>query len=271
MDNKVEVWLPLRLDPSNRQNRGNHGLYLIGRLADGPEHVRSAGRDHHALRPLGGTVPEDAQAQPQLSPTADGAGAGRDRRQRLARHLGAAGRRRLRAAHRVRQPRQPAARTRRDAAPRVRRARGARRRPVAAAPPVHDRGHGAVARRRRAGPGRGRRGPSAAPGGVPRKPAALGGGVARSDGPGLHAAGVAGDRDRLRPRPAAAPVARLAGGDAEGRRRPRLHRGGAPLGPPRPGDGGSRAGRDAGGRRRADAPHRGQPDATSTPASTARR
>ncbi len=35
MDNKVEVWLPLRLDPSNRRNRGNHGLYLIGRLADG--------------------------------------------------------------------------------------------------------------------------------------------------------------------------------------------------------------------------------------------
>ena len=35
MDNKVEVWLPLRLDSSNRQNRGNHGLYLIGRLADG--------------------------------------------------------------------------------------------------------------------------------------------------------------------------------------------------------------------------------------------
>ena len=35
MDNKVEVWLPLRLDSSNRSNRGNHGLYLIGRLADG--------------------------------------------------------------------------------------------------------------------------------------------------------------------------------------------------------------------------------------------
>ena len=35
MDNKVEVWLPLRLDSTNRRNRGNHGLYLIGRLADG--------------------------------------------------------------------------------------------------------------------------------------------------------------------------------------------------------------------------------------------
>ena len=35
MDNKVEVWLPLRLDASNRKNRANHGLYLVGRLAKG--------------------------------------------------------------------------------------------------------------------------------------------------------------------------------------------------------------------------------------------
>ena len=210
MDNKVEVWLPLRLDPSNRRNRGNHGLYLIGRLADGPDHVRSAGGDHHAVCAMGGTVPEDAQAQPELSPAPDGAGAGRDRRQRLARDLGPAGGGRLRAPHRLREPRQPAARARRDAAPRVCRARRAWRRPVAAAPPVHDRGHRAVAGRRRAGPGRGRRRPSTAPGGVPGKPAALGRGVAGPDGARLHAAGVAGDRDRLRPRPAAAPLARLA-------------------------------------------------------------
>jgi predicted permease len=35
MDNHVEVWLPLGLDPANRQNRGSHFLYLIGRLKDG--------------------------------------------------------------------------------------------------------------------------------------------------------------------------------------------------------------------------------------------
>ena len=35
MDNHVEVWLPAGLDPANRQNRGNHFLYLIGRLKDG--------------------------------------------------------------------------------------------------------------------------------------------------------------------------------------------------------------------------------------------
>ncbi|HEX7085921.1 MAG TPA: ABC transporter permease, partial [Vicinamibacterales bacterium] len=35
MDAGVQVWLPLRLNPENRQNRGNHYLYLIGRLKDG--------------------------------------------------------------------------------------------------------------------------------------------------------------------------------------------------------------------------------------------
>ncbi len=35
MDNRTEIWLPLGLNPANRQNRGNHSLYLIGRLKDG--------------------------------------------------------------------------------------------------------------------------------------------------------------------------------------------------------------------------------------------
>ena len=35
MDNRTEVWLPLGLNPANRQNRGSHFLYLIGRLKDG--------------------------------------------------------------------------------------------------------------------------------------------------------------------------------------------------------------------------------------------
>ena len=35
MDNKVELWLPLQLNPANRQNRGSHFLYLVGRLKDG--------------------------------------------------------------------------------------------------------------------------------------------------------------------------------------------------------------------------------------------
>jgi predicted permease len=35
MDNRTEIWLPLGLNPANRQNRGNHYLYLIGRTKDG--------------------------------------------------------------------------------------------------------------------------------------------------------------------------------------------------------------------------------------------
>jgi putative ABC transport system permease protein len=34
-DSHAEVWLPLVIDPANRQGRGGHFLYLIGRLADG--------------------------------------------------------------------------------------------------------------------------------------------------------------------------------------------------------------------------------------------
>lgn len=34
MDSHAQVWLPLGLNPANRQNRGNHHLYLVGRLKD---------------------------------------------------------------------------------------------------------------------------------------------------------------------------------------------------------------------------------------------
>src|SRR5689334_9669938 len=34
-DQRIEVWLPLVLDPANRRNRSNHYLYLIGRLRGG--------------------------------------------------------------------------------------------------------------------------------------------------------------------------------------------------------------------------------------------
>jgi predicted permease len=35
MDSRAEIWLPLGLNPGNRQNRGSHFLYLIGRLKEG--------------------------------------------------------------------------------------------------------------------------------------------------------------------------------------------------------------------------------------------
>jgi hypothetical protein len=30
MDNRTEIWMPIGLNPSNRQNRGSHFLYLVG-------------------------------------------------------------------------------------------------------------------------------------------------------------------------------------------------------------------------------------------------
>jgi hypothetical protein len=35
MDNRTEIWMPIGLNPANRLNRGNHFLYLVGRLRDG--------------------------------------------------------------------------------------------------------------------------------------------------------------------------------------------------------------------------------------------
>jgi predicted permease len=34
-DSKAEIWLPMGLDPANRQNRGSHFLYLVGRMKPG--------------------------------------------------------------------------------------------------------------------------------------------------------------------------------------------------------------------------------------------
>jgi putative ABC transport system permease protein len=43
-DQRVEIWNPLVVNPANRQNRGSHFLYLIGRLADGVT-LESAGAE----------------------------------------------------------------------------------------------------------------------------------------------------------------------------------------------------------------------------------
>jgi predicted permease len=34
MDNRTEIWMPIALNPNNRQQRGSHFLYLVGRLKD---------------------------------------------------------------------------------------------------------------------------------------------------------------------------------------------------------------------------------------------
>ena len=92
MDNKVEIWLPLRLDPANRQNRGNHLLYSwdVWRMVC---RTRGAGGEQHAATRRGErTVPKTHKPSVDVT-LADGAHTGRDRRLGLPRHLGLAGRR----------------------------------------------------------------------------------------------------------------------------------------------------------------------------------
>ena len=56
MDNRTEIWLPLGLNPANRQNRGSHFLYLIGRLKDGVTPQAAQNRAERAHRRTGASV-----------------------------------------------------------------------------------------------------------------------------------------------------------------------------------------------------------------------
>ncbi|HEX6164989.1 MAG TPA: ABC transporter permease [Vicinamibacterales bacterium] len=72
MDNRTEIWMPIGLNPSNRQNRGSHFLYLVGRLKDGvtPEAAQAelaqliatwgerTGQKNHVFAPLPKTAEE---------------------------------------------------------------------------------------------------------------------------------------------------------------------------------------------------------------------
>ena len=72
MDNRTEIWVPLGLNPSNRQNRGSHFLYLVGRLKDGvaPQTAQAeltqliaswgerTGQKNHVFAPLPKTAEE---------------------------------------------------------------------------------------------------------------------------------------------------------------------------------------------------------------------
>lgn len=72
MDNRTEIWMPIALNPNNRQNRGSHFLYLVGRLKDGvtPEAANSeltslianwgerTGQKNHVFAPLPKTAEE---------------------------------------------------------------------------------------------------------------------------------------------------------------------------------------------------------------------
>jgi predicted permease len=72
MDNRTEIWMPIGLNPSNRLNRGNHFLYLVGRLKDGvmPQAAQAeltqlvqtwgerTGQKNHVFAPLPKTAEE---------------------------------------------------------------------------------------------------------------------------------------------------------------------------------------------------------------------
>ena len=54
-DSKAEIWLPMGLDPANRQNRGSHFLYLVGRLKTGVG-IRQANAELNTLLAQWGQV-----------------------------------------------------------------------------------------------------------------------------------------------------------------------------------------------------------------------
>ena len=60
-DTKAQVWAPLGLDQSNRQNRGSHYLYLVGRLKDDVSPER-AGVELNSLVKQWGTLNPNAHA-----------------------------------------------------------------------------------------------------------------------------------------------------------------------------------------------------------------
>ncbi len=148
-DQRVQVWLPLTLDPANPGGRGGHFLYLVGRFRDDTS-LAQARVDLESMlvkwpqRTEGNHVPNQKQHRLRFDGLQDDLVGGL--RTAL---LGAAGRGRLRAAHRLCQPGQPDARARRVAATRVRHPLGARRRALAAAAAVPDRRHRPGSRRRR--------------------------------------------------------------------------------------------------------------------------
>ena len=54
-DSNAEIWLPMGLDPANRQNRGSHFLYLVGRMTPGVG-IRQANAELNTLLAQWGQV-----------------------------------------------------------------------------------------------------------------------------------------------------------------------------------------------------------------------
>ena len=75
-DARADVWIPMQLDPTNRQNRGSHYLYLVARLkgditpAQASSELLTELRQWGQLNP-GTHVPNDSTHRIQLAPLRD--------------------------------------------------------------------------------------------------------------------------------------------------------------------------------------------------------
>jgi predicted permease len=76
-DSKAQLWMPLGLDPTNRQNRGSHSLYLVGRLASGVAEGQANAELQGFLKQRWrewipqGHVPNDTTHRLQMAPLRD--------------------------------------------------------------------------------------------------------------------------------------------------------------------------------------------------------
>jgi predicted permease len=75
-DSKSQLWIPLGLDPSNRQNRGSHFLYLVARLAPNVTEAQAKSELEGMLRQWrswvpDGHIPNDTTHRLQMQPLRD--------------------------------------------------------------------------------------------------------------------------------------------------------------------------------------------------------
>ena len=75
-DSKSQLWMPLGLDPNNRQNRGSHYTYVVGRLAPGVTPAQANSELEGFLKQWGEWwpqthVPNDSTHRVQMAPLRD--------------------------------------------------------------------------------------------------------------------------------------------------------------------------------------------------------
>ena len=75
-DSKAQLWIPLGLNPDNRQNRGSHGIYVVGRLAENTTAAQANSELQGFLKQWGewwpqAHVPNDSTHRVQMEPLRD--------------------------------------------------------------------------------------------------------------------------------------------------------------------------------------------------------